>query len=291
MKAGQYDKGCPALADSYRLDPRIGVLFTLAECESKWGKIASSLNHYGAYLDAYGRLKADEQARQGRRREVAQSQKQALDAQVPRLTVTLARGVPAGTTVVCDNVALQPAQIGEPVPLDPGDHTVAAHQPDGATIQRRVTLAIGEQRTLELGGNVAAPSSVSSAPTPAEGPTEPAKAPGGKRSLALPLAAAAVGVVGIGVGSVTGLLAASKKGTIDAHCNGTLCDATGKDAADSAKGLATVSTVGFGVGIVGLATAAVLYFVLPPKKDAAQAWRPNLVVGPGTAGIGVGRSW
>ena len=41
MEAGNYEKGCPAIAESQRLDPRPGTVFTLAECEAKRGRIAS----------------------------------------------------------------------------------------------------------------------------------------------------------------------------------------------------------------------------------------------------------
>jgi hypothetical protein len=46
MQSGNYDKGCPALAESHRLDPRLGTLFTLAECEAQWGKTGSAVAHY-----------------------------------------------------------------------------------------------------------------------------------------------------------------------------------------------------------------------------------------------------
>jgi hypothetical protein len=49
MKAGDYAVACPMLAESHRLDPLPGVLFTLAECEALWGKFASALEHYTSF--------------------------------------------------------------------------------------------------------------------------------------------------------------------------------------------------------------------------------------------------
>ena len=46
MEAGRYDAACPAIGESYRLDPRGGTLFTLAECEAKAGKIATAVARY-----------------------------------------------------------------------------------------------------------------------------------------------------------------------------------------------------------------------------------------------------
>src|ERR1700733_1971568 len=56
MTAGKYDTGCPAIGESYRLDPRPGTLFTVAECESKWGHYATASARYDDYLSLYSRL-------------------------------------------------------------------------------------------------------------------------------------------------------------------------------------------------------------------------------------------
>ena len=64
MLAGRYDTGCPELAESYRLDPAPGTLFTLAECERKGGNIATALARYDDYLQLFNRMSPDEQAHQ-----------------------------------------------------------------------------------------------------------------------------------------------------------------------------------------------------------------------------------
>jgi hypothetical protein len=38
MQAGHYSSGCPAIEESQELDPHPGTLFTLAECQAKWGR-------------------------------------------------------------------------------------------------------------------------------------------------------------------------------------------------------------------------------------------------------------
>ncbi len=50
MLAGKYDTGCPALEESYRLEPMAGALFTLAECEAQWGKSPAALEHYEQFV-------------------------------------------------------------------------------------------------------------------------------------------------------------------------------------------------------------------------------------------------
>src|SRR5260221_14760041 len=64
MEAGKFDSGCPALQESYRLDPRPGTLFTLAECFAKGGKTASAVARYEDYLNVFSRMTPEEQGKQ-----------------------------------------------------------------------------------------------------------------------------------------------------------------------------------------------------------------------------------
>ena len=80
-------------------------------------------------------------------------------------------------------------------------------------------------------------------------------------------------MLGIVVGATTGGLALGKKSTIDAHCTGFACDAEGKRAADRAQTLAAISTVGFGVGLIGIGLGVVLLATNPSPKSSA-ALRP-----------------
>ncbi|HZO12365.1 MAG TPA: hypothetical protein VFB62_03880, partial [Polyangiaceae bacterium] len=74
MRAGRYDTGCPKLAESYRQDPLPGAVFTLAECEWRWGKIKSAVTHYKDYLTAYDDMPLKEKAEQKKRAAVAKQQ-------------------------------------------------------------------------------------------------------------------------------------------------------------------------------------------------------------------------
>src|SRR5262245_36397156 len=71
MKDGRYETGCPALAESYRMEPKPGALFTLATCESRWGRLATAVAHYDEYLRLFARLSPQEQAKQRGRDQVA----------------------------------------------------------------------------------------------------------------------------------------------------------------------------------------------------------------------------
>src|SRR5262249_36438330 len=87
MELGQYERACPNIAESYKLDPRPGTLFALAECESKWGHVATAVARYEEYLALFATLPPDKRASQREREATATSQKALLASQVPRLTL------------------------------------------------------------------------------------------------------------------------------------------------------------------------------------------------------------
>ena len=66
-----------------------------------------------------------------------------------------------------------------------------------------------------------------------------------------------VGGAGLVVGGVTGFLALGKKSDLKG-CVDTKCPSNQQDTLDGAKSMATVSTVGFAVGFVGVGLGVVL---------------------------------
>ena len=120
MQATHYPEACPKLAESYWLDPRPGVLFTLAECEAKWGRVASALAHYDDYLRLYASMPAGLQAVQRERSDIAHHQRAALADRVPTLALVLPPSAPAGVVVRRGGVALGAPSIGVALPVDPG---------------------------------------------------------------------------------------------------------------------------------------------------------------------------
>lgn len=253
MLAGRYATGCPALAESFRLDPQPGALFTLAECEAKWGRIATAVTHYDEYLGLVGRMAPAERAKQGERPEVAARRRAEIGPEVPELTLVLPRSAPAGTRVRRDGVALGAASLAVPLPVDPGDHTITTQAPGGPERIRKLSVERGAHIRIEL--EVApAPATVSEAP-----PDMPPRT--SRRGWAY--LAGGIGVAGLGTGIVTGALAIGAKGDVTRWCNGDVCNHDGVLAADRGRTLALVSTIGFGVAIVGAAVAVVILATEP----------------------------
>jgi hypothetical protein len=294
MQSGHFDSACPALEESQQLDPHPGTLFTLAECQAKWGKVASAVQHYQDYADLVSRLPAGQQARHRERVGVAKAQLSKLKPSVPTLALVLPPTAPAETTVTRNGVALQGAALGLALPVDPGQYLIVTRLPGGTEHTVTVSVALGDAKRVELDvSQPAAPNAPVAVPSAAPLADSAPPAESKRRSNTPAYVVGGVGVLGIAVGSVTGILVFGKKSTVKDECAGTTCSASGVSAANSGKTLAIVSDIGFGVGIVGLATSAVLLLTRPKAETSAGApaarWEPALASTPGGAWAGLGR--
>jgi hypothetical protein len=102
---------------------------------------------------------------------------------------------------------------------------------------------------------------------------EPAKSPApaaSEGSLVPAIASLAVGIAGVGVGSVVGLMASSKANAVKTNCVDGHCLASDAGALDDARSLARISTIAFIAGGVGLAAAGV-FFVWRPGAGSPRA--------------------
>jgi hypothetical protein len=95
------------------------------------------------------------------------------------------------------------------------------------------------------------------------------------------------GVVGLGVGAVTGILAIGKHSTLATECTGGDCSTPAAQSdLSSYHSMGTISTIGFVAGGVLAAGGVVLYFTAPHGQSAAPATgiRITPFVGPGSVG-------
>lgn len=291
MKAAEYDVACPALRESQRIDPRPGTLFTVAECEAEAGLYASAVAHYEDYLQVFGRLDKQGQEKQERlgRTKISIAQKEKLGPLVPFLTVVLSRDMPKGTRVTRDDLELTSALFGLALPVDRGTHVITVTPPGQTSFEIKVTLKESEKKTVLVEMPVVSPmpsasagasaSTVSTVPIPTSSALSSATAggvvgPPNTWSMAKTgaLVAGGAGIVAVVVGAVTGGIVLGYKGVIEAHCDPAFkCDPEGLAAANSSPSMGLASTIGFGIGLGGLAAAAVLWGVAPstPKPGVA----------------------
>jgi hypothetical protein len=116
-------EACPKLEESQRLDPGLGTLLNLAECQSQIGKTASA---WANFLEAAYQAKASNQAK---REATARAHAAALEAKLSRITILAVGAASAGLEIRRDGVVVAASLVGTAVPVDPGEHTVSASAP------------------------------------------------------------------------------------------------------------------------------------------------------------------
>ena len=258
--AGDFSQACRKFSASEGLDPSRGTLFNWARCEEQLKQLASSRRHYQEVITLFD---ANDPRLAYARERLAE-----LDSRVPRLNIELSHGAPPEVRVLCDDVELA-AERQQVLRLDAGTHWVRVLAPGHPEQRYEVELAEHETRTLEV------------AAWPAEAPTAAAASSarggallartGGRGSAARANAEAAAfgaGAVGVLLGAIAGGVVLYEKSRYDQECPGHECKSqAGLDSAATGSHWATVSTIAFAVGAVGLGTGG--YLVLTARPNAA----------------------
>lgn len=264
MLDGKYETGCPALRRSYQLEPLPGALFTLAECEAKWGRLATAMKLYREYLDVFRDMTPEDQGQQRGRDQIARDQIDALRGEAPKVQIVVPPNAPEGTQIELDGEPLDATTLAGPVPVDPGSHQVSITVPGAAAPRQYDFEVVENQRTavrLEL---------PEGARVEEEEPSEPIEFGLREGSYIVGGVGAALLIVGIVAGGVT----MGKKSTIEDNCVDVQCTPEGLDAADSASTSGAVSTVGFIAGPALLGAAVVMFVFGGDDDDGASDAEP-----------------
>ncbi|MCA9647402.1 MAG: hypothetical protein KC492_42220, partial [Myxococcales bacterium] len=209
----------------------------------------------------------------------------AVEKRIPSITVTVSGVSPdVELEVSVDDVSVPPAAATLPRKVNPGAHHLRVGAVGYLVQEQDFSLEEAETRTLnvELARDPAAVTApvappvepAAPPPTPAPGPVAPPplsdpQADGGGGSNTLAIVGFTLAGVGVVVGGVTGIMSATKTSDIKNDCEGNRCPTDSQSDIDSAKTLATVSNIGFGVGILGLGVG-VLGLVLDDSGSAQR---------------------
>ena len=278
MKKGDLESACPKFAESHRLSPRLGTLLNLATCHEKQGKTASA---WAEFTEAAAIAKSD-----GRkdREKYARDHADALEKKLSRVVFELEK--PAdGAVLSLDGEEIGSAVWGTAIPVDPGTHELRATAPGRVSWEKTISVEPGPAKAT-----ITIPELAREAEEPAATPRKPSSAPAeadatseGSGQQTLGFVALGVGVVGLGVGSYFGLQTFSKQNESEDHCNGTACDQTGVDLRNEASTTATLSTIGFAVGAVGVGAGIVLLLTAGGSEDDSAIW-----IAPGVGSVSIG---
>ena len=250
-----YLSACAKFRESNRLDPAVGTVFNIADCEEKLGRFATS---WTLFQEVVQRLPADDD-----RRAIALKRARALESRVPMLAVHLAGAATPGVVIRRDGVELGTASLDTSLPVDPGEHVVVVEAPGTQPAQFRTTVGEGERAKLEV--------SLGAAQNAAAAPDGTSHSAGSSPNRTAAYVIGGVGVAGLVTGVVAGLLVLDRKSTVNDNCVDHACNQAGLDAAHSGKTLGVVTTVGLVTGALGLGTATYLFLSAPSPAESSRS--------------------
>lgn len=287
IAAGDTEAACAKFEASLARLSQVGTQLALGSCYEKLGKTASAWAEFRAAARAAAR------ARDAQRHQFAEDRAAALESRLSRLVIKLEPGYRVdGLVVRRDSIEITAAELATPVPVDPGEHTVEAEAPGWNKWSNTVTIAdlpgVVEVIVPALGKNptkldeldpVVAPSR--SLPRAYES-DDPGRS---RRHLAYGVAGGGVALLGSSL--LFGMVARSRWSAAKPHCRDGVCDQTGVDLADGARGMGNLSTAAVLVGAVATAAGIGLY-VTAPRASQEEKGATALRVVPDVGGAHVG---
>lgn len=264
----------------------------LAQCDIKLGRLVAGteiLNRVVRETLAPGAPKSWVDAKQQ-----AQSLLDATTPRIPKLRIHVDRpgGIDANLKVTVDGENVPAVLLDNEYPTDPGTRRVSALEPGAPAVETDVVMTEGQTQAVMLHLQAPAPAAVAPAVAPAPSVTgsaslapgpEPAQGPNRAPAYVL----FSVGGAGIVVGSVFGILALGAKSSLTSTCHDLVCPTSSQSEISAYKTDPVISTVGWGVGVAGLAVGTVLFFTAHSEsapKTARLEVRPWIA--PGSAGVG-----
>ena len=180
-------------------------------------------------------------------------------------------GVPQGRdpVVVVDGATVPLAALGEPRAVNPGRHELNAHVGRGVETRAQIDLGPGETKDITM--QVAPPPPDDDGTPPPGHDTRPRE-----RSNTLATVGWVIGGVGLGIGSVAGIVALGDKSDLDKKCTDNICGTADHSALDTARKWGNVSTTFFIIGGVGIALGLIAT-IAAPRSSSAQTVPPKAV--------------
>jgi hypothetical protein len=210
----------------------------------------------------------------------------------------------SAVTVIMDGEPFAERLDGTALPIDPGEHTFTfvteGHPPVKAQFvireaqkNRRESITLGailrsdrdrdgvadaEDACPDNAGVKTDDAKTNGCPPARVEPTPPA--PGLGTQKALGIFTAGVGVVGLGVGSIFGMMAMSQKDDAQNACPDRCANQSGVNLWSDAKRTAQIADIAFVVGGVGIVGGSLLWFTAGPSGSQAST---QVGLGPGGA--------
>ncbi|MSP24189.1 MAG: hypothetical protein EXR75_03295 [Myxococcales bacterium] len=255
-----FGRACPKLAESMRLDPQPGTQLNLASCYQEIGKTASAWTNY---RDAEVRAR---RAGNEKRETIARERADALEPRLSRLVLlgpAASKRAP-GLRILRDGTEVGVAIFGSALPIDPGEHRIAAEAPGKLPWSTKITVIEG------------APTYHVKIPSLADAPIAAAPDPGLGVQRVVALVLGGAGAIGLGVGFGLGAAALSKNEESFSHClpNDTnQCSAQGVVLREEALSAGNAATGLIVAGSALLTGGTITFFTAPSRASALEKSR------------------
>lgn len=280
VEAGRAEGGLPLLLEAESLFHAPTHLLYIARAQAATGKLLEA-------RQTYKRLAAEKLPAKASRpfleaQATGKTELAALEARIPRVVVEVEPEA-AGLQVTLDSAAL-PRALGEPVEVDPGDHTVAAKAPGYLDAKVTVAAPEGRETVVHVVLSPIAKSGGARTDTP-EGPA----ADGGPSGLRIAsIALMAVGGAGLAAGGAMGIVSLLKTSDADDRFEtcGLPCKGEIESLDQEAATLGTASIIGLSAGAAVLATGIVLFVLDGDDAAPPQSGSAHMIVGPSFIGVG-----
>ncbi|MET0594468.1 MAG: hypothetical protein ABW133_17330 [Polyangiaceae bacterium] len=289
MGEKQFAAACEKFAGSQQLDPALGTILRLADCNDRIGKSASA---WAMFKEAGSMARSRNEPD---RQRMADERALELEKRLSRLEIKLeSRNVPGGYELKLNGVSIPRATWDTPLPVDPGRQKLEASAPGRVSWTGSVEVPEGPAtRSIEVPALAVKPASAesgsgltaSTSMSPSRDSSSPANT---QKTLGFVLGG--LGVVGLGVGGFLGYQAYSKNQDSLAECRAddpNACTANGKSLRDDARGAAMGSTIALAAG--GALAVGGLVLILTARSEPRHAGS-DLRVSTGLVGRGPGIS-
>ncbi len=261
--AGDWAGALALLKDVAAVKSTPQVRFNMALCEEKLGKLVAALGDYELAASDARAEKADQVA------EEVEGRRESLRQRIPKITVKRGTGAEAASVAI-DGVSLGDQMIGQPMPIDPGPHTVEAKAPGFKPFRKSMRVAEQQSESIEI---VLEPEPV--APVVISGPARPAAG----RSPVYGYVIGGIGIASLGASGVFFGLRASKISALDKVCPppDRQCPSRAQQSdIDAGKLDTTIANVTLAVGVAAVAGGLVLILTSGPSTEPSVALAPGL---------------
>lgn len=244
------------------------VLFHVAYCQEKLGKLVAALGGYRLVV-----LEGGDDPKNAKVVQTAQEALAALEKRVPSVTIKRGKGAELAK-ITLDGVELGATTLDKPQQVDPGAHALEATQSGKLPYKETIQVAEGETKTVEVflkDDKAKTPKGpdTSDPETPTASTSTEIKPPPPDSSI-VPYVVLGAGAASLIASGVFFYMRSSAINDLDGKCRGNICPESAKSTSDSGKSSTLLGNITLGLGVVGVGVGTVLLLTSKPKDQAAQ---------------------